>query len=219
MSDQPHRVLKRQRPWREAYYYQKTEVLFQMTYVFCQRFMPAYGNRTVDQMVQAARSGKQNIIEGTEAGETSTETHIKLLNVARASLQELREDYRDYLISRNKEIWTEMNDRFAPMRDYCRQHNQLEDYQPYFEKWDDEVMANVALTLCYMTDAMLHHQIIKIEEDFVTNGGIKERMHAERTKYRQEEDAELKALRAKVPLLEKEIARLRKILKEHGIDY
>lgn len=86
-----YQVLKRQMPWREAYYYQKSEVLYQLTYTFCQRFLPSHGDRTVDQMVQAARSGKQNIIEGTEDGETSTEMHIKLLNVARSSLQELRE--------------------------------------------------------------------------------------------------------------------------------
>lgn len=85
-----YQVLRRQMPWREAYYYQKSEVLYQLTYTFCQRFLPSHGDRTVDQMVQAARNGKQNIIEGTEDGETSTEMHIKLLNVARSSLQELR---------------------------------------------------------------------------------------------------------------------------------
>ena len=104
MKEHEYQILKRQRPWREAYYYQKSDTLYQLTYVFCQRFLPKHGDRTVDQMIQAARSGKQNIIEGTEAGETSTETHIKLLNVARSSLQELREDYRDYLQSRNMVI-------------------------------------------------------------------------------------------------------------------
>ena len=90
-----YQILKRQRPWREAYYYQKTEVLYQLTYRFCERFLPAHGDRTVDQMIQAARSGKQNIIEGTEDGVASTEMYVKLLNVARSSIQELREDYRE----------------------------------------------------------------------------------------------------------------------------
>ena len=104
MLEKRYQVLKRLPPWKEAYYYQKSEVLYQLTYTFCKRFLPAYGDRTVDQMVQAARSGKQNIIEGCEAGETSSETHIKLLNVARASLQELREDFRDFLVSRQLTI-------------------------------------------------------------------------------------------------------------------
>ena len=89
MVDKQYQILKRQRPWRDAYFYQKSEVLYQMTYQFCKRFLPAYGDRMVDQMIQAARSGKQNIIEGTEDGVTSTEMYIKLLNVARSSIQEL----------------------------------------------------------------------------------------------------------------------------------
>ena len=118
-----YQILKRQTPWREAYYYQKSEVLYQLTYVFCQRFLPVHGDRTVDQMVQAARSGKQNIIEGTEDGETSTEMHVKLLNVARSSLQELREDYRDYLISRQLPIWDAKHPRYENMQVFCRKHN------------------------------------------------------------------------------------------------
>ena len=92
-------VLKRQTNWRELWFYKKTVVLYQLTYVFTRRFLPAYGDRTVDQMVQAARSGKQNIVEGTADGVTSTEMELKLLNVARASIQELLEDYEDYIIS------------------------------------------------------------------------------------------------------------------------
>ncbi|MBR1789927.1 MAG: four helix bundle suffix domain-containing protein [Bacteroidaceae bacterium] len=219
MTDPRFQVLKRQRPWRDAFYYQKTEVLYQMTYVFCQRFLPAHGDRTVDQMVQAARSGKQNIIEGTEDGETSTEMHIKLLNVARSSLQELREDYRDYLLTRHLPIWTPAHDRYKQMQDFCRQHNRLEDYQPFLQKWNDEEMANIALTLCYMTDTMLNRHLKSLEEEFVTQGGIKERMYAARTGYRQEQDAELARLRQEVPLLHQEIARLKQLLALHGIPF
>ena len=163
MEEKKTRVLKSMRPWRDAFYYQKAETLYQLTYVFCQRFLPQFGDRTVDQMVQAARSGKQNIIEGTEDGITSTEMHIKLLNVSRSSLQELREDYRDFLISRNLVIWTAGHDRYARMQEFCKSHNRIEDYQPYMQKWGAEEMANVALTLCYMTDAMLNHQLKALE--------------------------------------------------------
>lgn len=212
-------ILKRQKPWRDAYYYQKTEVLYQMTFVFCKRFLPAHGDRTVDQMVQAARSGKQNIIEGTEDGETSTEMHIKLLNVARSSLQELREDYRDYLLSRNLQIWTRQYNRYEKMRDFCKRHNRVEDYQPFFEKWSDEEMANIALTLCYMADTMLNHHLQNLEKEFVEQGGIKERMHAARTGYRQQQDAELLQLRQQVPLLQAEITRLKGLLMKNGIEF
>ena len=216
--EKKYQILKRQKPWREAYYYQKSEVLYQLTYAFCKRFLPAHGDRTVDQMVQAARSGKQNIIEGTEDGETSTEMHVKLLNVARSSLQELREDYRDYLLSRSLTIWNENHPRYDSMQNFCREHNKTEDYLPYFQKWSDEEMANVALTLCYQTDTMLHKNLLRMEKEFVEEGGIKERMHAARTGYRQAQDEELARLRQEVPALRQEIERLKALLKENGID-
>ena len=219
MEKKNHSVLRGTRPWRDAFYYQKAETLYQLTYVFCQRFLPQHGDRTVDQMVQAARSGKQNIIEGTEDGTTSTEMHIKLLNVSRSSLQELREDYRDFLISRNLAIWTTAHNRYASMQEFCKTHNRIEDYQPFFQKWSAEEMANVALTLCYMTDAMLNHQLKALEEEFVTQGGIKERMHAARTGYRKEQDAELARLKQEVAVLQQEVERLKTLLRQKGIDY
>ena len=224
MSSSQFQVLKRQKPWRDAYYYQKAETLYQMTFVFCQRFLPAHGDRTVDQMVQAARSGKQNIVEGTEDGTTSTEMHIKLLNVARASLQELREDYRDYLISRQLPLWNATHPRYHQMQTFCKAHNRLEEYNPYLEKWNDEEMANIALTLCHMTDAMLNHHLKNLEKEFVEQGGIKERMYAARTGYRQHQDAELASLRADNTrlkadnaALQAELTRLRDLLAQYGL--
>ena len=218
MEENNLKILKRQKPWREAYYYQKSEVIYQLTYVFCKRFLPAYGDRTVDQMVQAARSGKQNIIEGTEDGETSTEMHVKLMNVARSSLQELREDYRDYLLSRCLPIWDSSHVRYNAMQNFCRQHNRVEDYQQFFQKWTDEEMANIALTLCYQTDSMMHKVLLRLEQEYVEHGGIKERMHAARTGYRQAQDEELARLRREVPILKAEVARLKRLLEEKGIE-
>lgn len=217
--EKQYQILKRQMPWRDAFYYQKSEVLYQLTYVFCQRFLPAHGDRTVDQMVQAARSGKQNIVEGTEDGQTSTEMQVKLLNVARSSLQELREDYRDYLLSRMLPIWSPSHPRYRSMQRFCKEHNKVEDYQSYFQKWSDEVMANTALTLCYQTDTMLNKTLLRMEKEFVEQGGIKERMHVARTGYRKAQDAELESLRAEVPALRQEVARLRALLEAKGIGY
>ena len=92
--------------WQDLRFYQKSEVLYQMTYVFCDCFLPKHGDRTVDQMVQAARSGKQNIVEGSEDGKTSTAMEVNLLNVARSSIGELRQDYEDFLKARHLKIWT-----------------------------------------------------------------------------------------------------------------
>lgn len=219
MQDKKYQILKRQKPWREMFFYQKSEVLYHLTYIFCQRFLPLHGDRTVDQMVQAARSGKQNIIEGNEDGVTSTEMQVKLLNIARSSIQELREDYRDYLISRNLIIWKEGHERYEKMKIFCRHHNKVEDYQPFFQRWSDEEMANIALTLCYMTDSMLNKYLISLENDFVEQGGIKERMHAARTGYRKQQDEEFAALKEKVKEQEIEIERLKNLLKANEIEF
>ncbi|MCR5444845.1 MAG: four helix bundle suffix domain-containing protein [Bacteroidales bacterium] len=219
MTEKQFQVLRRVRPWRGAFFYQKSEVIYQLTYAFCRRFLPPYGDRTVDQMIQAARSGKQNIVEGTEDGETSTEMHLKLLGVARGSLQELRQDFHDYLVAHQLGIWNSQHPRYAAMRDFCKSHNRLEDYQPFFEKWDDEEMANTGLTLCHQVDTMLNHHLRTLEKEFVEQGGIKERMHAARTGYRQQQDAELQQLRQLVPQLQTEIARLQALLKANGINY
>jgi four helix bundle suffix protein len=177
-----------------------------MTYVFCERFLPQYGDRTVDQMVQAARSGKQNIVEGSEDGKTSTEMELKLLNVARASIGELRQDYEDFLKSRQLKQWAAGDERFQPMQDFTKSHNQLSDYEPFFEKWSAEEMANVGLTLCFQVDTMMNKYMESLEKTFVTQGGIKERMHAARTGYRQQQDRRLAELEQTVPALQQQLA-------------
>jgi len=177
-------VLRKQTNWKRLWFYQKTVVLYQLTYVFTRRFLPAYGDRTVDQMVQAARSGKQNIVEGSADGVTSMEMELKLLNVARSSIQELQEDYEDYLPTHNKTKWTQGHPRFNTMLDYCRSHNFLADYEQFFNKWSDEEAANTAITLCRMVDKMMMTYQKKKETEFVTEGGIRERMTAARLNFR-----------------------------------
>ena len=199
-------IFRRVPKWQDLWFYQKSEVLYQMTFVFCERFLPKYGDRTVDQMVQAARSGKQNIVEGSEDGKTSTEMELNLLNTARASIGELRQDFEDYLKSRNLHIWTREDARFQPMQDFTKTHNSLADYEPYFQKWTAEEMANVGLTLCYQVDAMMNKYMEGLERTFVTEGGIKERMHQARTGYRQQQDERLAKLEKLVPQLQQQLA-------------
>ena len=209
------KVLQNEVQYQELFFYQKTEVLYVLTFHFVKRFLPSKGDRTVDQMVQAARSGKQNIIEGLADGMTSTETQLKLLNVARASLKELRADYEDYLVTRHLTFWNTAHPRYNTLLKFCRQHNKVSDYEPFFDRWDDEEQCNVALTLLHMTDKMMKTYLSGLEQQFVTQGGIKECMYAARTGYRKGIDEELqrlrdenKSLRQQVPILEQRIEEL-----------
>ena len=214
IPSKPVKVLREQTNWEKLYFYQKTVVLYQMTYIFCRRFLPKYGDRTVDQMVQAARSGKQNIVEGCADGVTSTEMELKLLNVARASIKELKEDYLDYIRSRGLSLWNARHPRYNGLLSFCRTHNALEDYEPFFSKWTDEELANCANTLCHMVDRMLTTHLAKKEADFTENGGIRERMTAARLGRRQTQNEEIAALKAENASLRREIAALKARLKE-----
>jgi four helix bundle suffix protein len=214
IPSKPLKVLRAQTNWERLYFYQKTVVLYQMTYIFCQRFLPKHGDRTVDQMVQAARSGKQNIVEGCADGVTSTEMELKLLNVARASIKELKEDYLDYIRSRGLCLWNAKHPRYNGLLSFCRTHNALEDYEPFFSKWTDEELANCANTLCHMVDRMLTTHLAKKEADFTENGGIRERMTAARLGRRQTQNEEIAALKAENASLRREIAALKARLKE-----
>lgn len=204
-------ILKKETKWEKLYFYQKTVVLYHMTVVFCQRFLPKFGDRTVDQMVQAARSGKQNIVEGFADGVTSTEMELKLMNVARASIKELKEDYLDYLRAHQLPIWKpKVHCRYNRMLEFCREHNMIDEYEPYFSKWNEEEFANCANTLCHMVDKMMTTHMAKMAADFKENGGIRERMSAARLGRRQTQNEEIAALKAEILALRSEIARLKR---------
>ena len=207
-------VLKQQANWDALFFYQKSDVIYQLTFAFCDRFIHLYKDRTRDQVIQAARSCKQNIVEGLADGVTSTEMQLKLLNVARASLKETREDFEDYLKSRHLLFYCKGEDRYDKMLSYCRYHNKLEDYEPFFSKWSDEEMCNCAITLCHMVDKMLMSFLAKLDREFVTEGGIKERMYKARTGYRQKQDERLKQLEEENPRLIKQILDLKGQLEE-----
>ena len=198
------KILQNQLKWEDMHFYQKADVLYQMTVVFCKRFLPPYGDRTVDQMTQAARSGKQNIVEGCADGVTSMETEIKLLNTARGSLKELREDYRDYLKAHSLEIWEVQHQRYDGMLRFCRIHNRVEEYAPLFERFSAEEFANCAITLCHMVDRMLMTYLEKLEKKFMSEGGIRERMTAARQGKRLEQNQEIASLKAEVEVLRRE---------------
>lgn len=205
-------VLANGTPVGELKFYQKADAIFQLTFLFCQKFLPKYGDRTVDQMVQAARSGKQNIVEGLEDGITSTEMQLKLLNVARGSLQELREDYEDYLHTRRLDLWTSQHKRYDGMLNFCRTHNLAAHYMPYAAKWTAEEYCNTLLTLCHLADRMMCNYLKYLEKQFVEHGGIKERMYAARTGYRKQQERLMQQLKEENQRLKAENNRLKEEL-------
>lgn len=169
------KLIRRVGNFRNLLSYQKAEVIYEMTYFFCHKFLER-GDRTVDQMIQAARSGKQNIIEGTAASATSAKTEIKLVNVAKASLQELLEDYADYLRTRGLRRWEEDSEEMLAMRRLGSTHSEPQFFMELCQTRQAETIANMAIVLIYQADFLLFRQLQRLEEDFAKNGGFSERM-------------------------------------------
>jgi four helix bundle suffix protein len=173
--------------YRELLSYQKAEVVYDLTFRFCGRFFKR-GDRTIDQMVQAARSGKQNIVEGSKASVTSKEMEIKLTNVARASLEELLEDYRDFLRVRDGEIWHKESKEASYVRKLGSQPQvNFESYREFVETRPAEVVANIAICLIHQTNYLLDKQIRRLEQDFLKEGGLRERMTHARLQSREQQ--------------------------------
>ena len=172
--------------------YQKAEIVFDSTVYFCDRFIDRR-SRTHDQMVQAARSGKQNIVEGSMASGTSKEMEIKLTNVARASLEELLVDYRDFLRTKGYPIWDKDSKEAKYVRGLGtnRSHKSSEShennrtnttcetyatYKPFIETRPPEVVANIIICLIHQTNYLLDRQLKQLEAAFLKEGGLRERM-------------------------------------------
>ncbi len=172
MSEQ---LLPRVGNYKKLLSYQKSNVIFEITYYFCHTYLQR-GDRTIDQMVQAARSGKQNIIEGSAASATSSKTEIKLLNVAKASLQELLEDYEDYLKTRGHRQWEENSKELEAMRRLGREHNDAQFFMELIKVRPPETIANMAIVLIKQADNLLFRQLERLADDFVSKGGFSERM-------------------------------------------
>jgi four helix bundle suffix protein len=156
--------------------YQKAEIVYDATVHFCQRFVEKR-DRTYDQMVQAARPGKQNIIEGSMASGTSKEMEIKLTNVARASLEELLADYRDFLRVRGISEWPKEHRYALRVRELNRIPGATyETFRKGVEHPDPAICANVIIGLIRVTSVLLSRQIQALEKSFIEQGGMRERM-------------------------------------------
>lgn len=169
--------------YKKLLVYQIAEVIYDLTYHFAHRFLRR-GDRTIDQMIQAARSGKQNIAEGNLAAMTSSETEIKLTNVAKASFGELLLDYEDYLRVRGLDTWDKEHPRYEALRQYARNPSLKDHYKTVMDRLNDEELANLCLTLLHQEDLLLCRLIKHQEQRFVEGGGIRETMSAARRAYR-----------------------------------
>ena len=162
--------------YQELLSYQKAVVVYDATRHFCDRFYNRR-DRTYDQMVQAARSGKQNILEGSQASGTSKETEIKLTNVARASLQELLEDYRDFMRGRRIQEWASDHPYARRLRRLNRTPGaNYETFKKGIEHADPVICVNVIVGLIKVTCYLLDQQLRRLEQDFLREGGLRERM-------------------------------------------
>lgn len=204
--------LRRRTMYTNLRFYQRSDVLYQLSQVFCSRFLKQYGDRTVDQMFQAARSTKQNIVEGSSDGETSMESELKLLGIARGSNKEPLEDYQDYIKRKGYSEWYGQHPRFQDLHDFCRKHYAFDDYKDLLPKMNDEEMANMAICLCHQVDAALNKYIEKKDREFTTEGGIRERMTAARLSQRLSQKEIIERQAQEIAALQQEIARLKSLL-------
>ena len=166
--------------YRELQSYQMAEIVFDATAVFCDRFIDRR-SRTHDQMVQAARSGKQNIAEGSMASGTSKKSELKLIGVARASLEELLLDFQDYLRRQGLPLWGKEHAKAREVRALCYQKNRsYSTYKPYFEA-SAEIAANAMVCLIHQTNYLLDQQLRALEKAFLKEGGFTERLYRTRS--------------------------------------
>jgi four helix bundle suffix protein len=169
--------------YRELQSYRMAEIVFDATGVFCDRFIDRR-SRTHDQMVQAARSGKQNIAEGSMASGTSKKTEIKLMGVARASLEELLLDFQDYLRRQRSLLWEKEHPKAREVRALCyRKNRSYMTYKTYFEA-SAEIAANTMICLIHQTNYLLDQQLRALEKEFLKEGGFTERLYRARSQAR-----------------------------------
>jgi len=171
--------------YRRLKSYQSAEIVYDATVAFCARFIDRR-SRTTDQMVQAARSGKQNIAEASQASGTSKKTELKLTSVARASLEELLLDYQDFLRQHSLPLWSKDEPQSLAIRRIAYKSNRsYQSYRSYVEQRSPEIAANTLICLIHQTNYLLDRQLSHLEQQFLTEGGFTERLYTARKQHRR----------------------------------
>ena len=176
-------IVNRNMNYTDLLFYKKVVVIYDLTYLFCERFIDKH-DRTFDQMVQSARSSKQNIVEGYIDLATSVEMSLKLLNVARGSMLELRQDYEDYLRTRNLRLWQSDSKESLSMQNLGRTNLDPQYYTQLASTRSDETIANMVLVLLHQAEYLLYRFIDHRSEQFLREGGFREKLSTERRKVR-----------------------------------
>jgi len=171
--------------YRQLKSFQMAEIVYDATVAFCRRFVDRR-SRTHDQMVQAARSGRQNIAEGSMASGTSKKMELKLLGVARASLEELLLDLEDYLRQNGLRQWSKDHPGAREVRALAGKENRsYETYRTYFETQDPELAANALICVVHQANYLLDQQLRALERQFLEEGGFTERLYRMRSRSRK----------------------------------
>ena len=175
--------------YRELLSFQKAEVIYDITFRFAHKHL-AKSDRTIDQKVQSARSGKKNILEGSKASKTSKESELFLTGVARSSLEELLDDYLDFLRARDLAVWDKDSKEALYVRRLgTRKPQTFELYREFVRTRPPETVANIAICLIHQANMLLDRQITRLQKDFVQQGGLKERMSRARREYRAQHES------------------------------
>jgi four helix bundle suffix protein len=186
-SHPEHPVIPPRGDYQTLLSFHKAEVIYDITFRFAHNYLAA-NDRTIDQMIQSARSGKKNLLEGSKAGRTSKETELKLTNVARASLEELLDDYLDYLRVREHAKWEKDSREALYVRRLGRRVPQTyELYRPFVETRPPETIANIAICLIKQANYLIDQQLTRLEKDFLAQGGLRERMTRARLTHRAQQ--------------------------------
>lgn len=173
--------------YRDLQSYKMAEIVYDATVTFCDRFIDKR-SRTHDQMVQAARSGKQNIAEGSMASGTSKKTELKLIGVARASLEELLLDFQDFLRQKGLALWGKEHPQSQAIRKLAWAKNRsYTTYKAYIEQSSPEVAANTMLCLIHQTNYLLDQQLKALGKEFLKEGGFTERLYRTRSQAKKKE--------------------------------
>ena len=182
--DEPSRIIPPHGGYRDLKSFQMAEIVYDATVAFCDRFIERR-SRTHDQMVQAARSGKQNIAEGSMASGTSKKTELKLIGVARASLEELLLDYQDYLRQHGFQVWGKDEPKAKAVRALAwTADRSYSTYRTYFEDEEASIAANATICLIHQTNYLLDQQLRALEQEFLREGGFTERLYRVRSQVR-----------------------------------
>lgn len=180
MTNKEGKIILPHGGYKDLKAYQMSEIVYDGTIIFCERFVNPR-SRTTDQMVQAARSGKQNIAEGSMASGTSKKFELKLVSVARASLEELLLDYQDYLRQHGLLLWDKNHAKAVEIRNIGSTVNRsYMSYKRYIENESDEISANTLICIIHQTNYLLDQLLRQLERNFLNEGGITERMYKAR---------------------------------------